>query len=99
MGYTCACDRFIDEFWDDAKKLFNMDDFPNVVSCGLGYGPMDWVYFCAEFKHGDRVESLMFDTVVFDPSWMKDDMIENIAGLFSLDEKTVKLRLKKIQII
>lgn len=93
------CERFMDEFNSDAITYFNMSTFPNVVSCDLGISYDDCVRFYVTFANGGREETLAFDTIVFDPEWNDDLLVEEVRFKFKLSEKGAMLRLKKAQLI
>ena len=94
------CERFIQEFGDDADKRFNLSDFPCVIAqhLAMSYGN-EAVYMYYDLHWNDHDDVLMRDLVLFEPETDRESTISRVCELFGLEEEEAIKRLKKAQLI
>lgn len=94
------CNRFIVEFNDLAKKLYDFSEFPSYVQSGLGTGfGSGVVRLYVMFGHKGREEELIYPTIFFCGEEMDEDTINRVCDLFQLEEGEAVERLKRAKLI
>lgn len=94
------CARFIEEFGEDAERLFGIH-LPNSRDVTAQNNELrmheGWmeVYLYAEIDSGDRTWTVMIPTVLFNPDWSEEDLLNNVGENFGLDQDEAQRRLQR----
>src|SRR3972149_856297 len=92
------CERFIDEFNDDACRAFVLrGSHIKVQRLDMMEGwEQVYLFFAVQDADApDGTTELILPTLFFDPEEPEEDMIERVMDLFGLDESMALERLKK----
>jgi hypothetical protein len=96
--------RFIEEFNEDAKRVYAPGPEGQKVFCAWGIGFNEHteqveLYWTAKLdgKELDFVPSQV--SVFFDPEEQDEDLVERVMDMFELDRETATQRLLKIELI
>jgi hypothetical protein len=100
MARGNRCDRFVEEFNADAKRLFSMEDFPCFKSQSLGMSDSEEVVrMYVRLAHREHEEELCMETVFFDPEEQDEHTISRVCDLLKLEEDEAKKRLKRARLV
>lgn len=93
-------ERFIEEFNEDAQRICGMSEFIESEGPGtLSVGENETVRYYVTFRHADREERLVMESVFFEPDCMDEDLIASVCGFFQLEENEAIRRLLKAELI
>ncbi len=94
------CERFLEEFRQDALLRFGWKECPAVASNDLG---IDYDAECVKFyltlEWNEREEEVCLDMILYGPEWEDEEVVRATADYFELDSSLVVERLKKAKLI
>ncbi len=94
------CERFVEEFKDDALRRFGWPENPSVVSSSLGVDyEEECVRFYLMFRWNEREEEVCLDQVFYYPENFEDDTVRMVVDYFEIEQDQAIERLKKAQLI
>lgn len=89
--------RFINEFNEDARKRWDMSEFPCCLQQSLGFDESyEVVRVFYRFVNREREEELCTPFVVYDPEWRDEEAIDIVRDTFGLEDEEAERRMKKV---